>query len=151
MVLLVLTGIRRWPRKHLSGALPPEPGGTGFSERVSPDPGGFPQPDPAMRERMEATLQKMPAEQRQTFAARMQADRAFFETLRGLPEEERRAKMEEYFAQNPPPPGFDPGAFPPAGGSGPGGVPGDGAPMHLPPPAIRHAMDQQIANSQGGN
>jgi hypothetical protein len=101
---------------------------------------------------MELALQTLTPEQRQAFEQRMQADRAFFETLRDLPEDQRRAKMQEHFAKNPPPEGFDPGSMPPPDGPPPGGPgdngPGFNGPMHLPPPSVRRSLDQQIANSQ---
>jgi hypothetical protein len=101
----------------------------------------------AMRQRMEGAWKNLPEEQRTAMQARMQADRAFFESLRELPEDQRREKMREHFDQNPPPPGFDPG-FPGGGGPGGGGDPANGDPVHLPSPEIRRSMDQQIANSQ---
>jgi hypothetical protein len=97
-----------------------------------------------MRQRMEAALQKMPAEQRKAVEERMKADRAFFESLKDLPEDQRRKKMQEHFAENPPPPGFGPGG---PGPGGHGGDPGNGDPIQLPPPDVRRSMDQQIANS----
>jgi hypothetical protein len=104
----------------------------------------FPMPDPAMRKRMDIALQKMPEDQRKAIEDRMKEDRAFFESLHDLPEEQRRKKVEEHFAQNPQPPGFGPG--------GPGvGGPGDienGEPIHLPPPDVRRSMDQEFADLQ---
>jgi len=144
-VLLALNAVIYWHGKHPSKAFPGgwrPPGRPGTAGSAD----AFPAPDPAMRQRMEAALQKMPQEQRKVVEDRMKADRAFFESLRDLTEDQRRAKMQEHFAENPPPPGFDPG-LPGAGGPGGGGDPGSGDPVHLPPPEIRRSMDQQIANS----
>jgi hypothetical protein len=144
--LLLLNTVRFWHRKHhpeafrTASRLPGPPGDPAAAN-------SFPAPDSAMRKRIEAALQKMPEEQRKAVEDRMKADRAFFESLRDLPEDQRREKIQEHFAQNPPPPGFDPG-LPGAGGPGGGGDPGNGDPVHLPPPEIRRSMDQQIANSQ---
>ena len=150
-LLLALNAGRYWPRKLPGGYLPawssPEKSGGSFGDNP------FLEPDPAMRQRMEAWLQKLPEEQRKAFKDRMEADRAFFESARALPPDQRTAKIQEHFAENPPP-GFGPGD-PAAGGDGSGGLPpppGDldnGGPIHLPPPEIRRSMDELIANSQG--
>jgi len=96
-----------------------------------------------------SALEKMPPEKREAFEARMQVDQAFFDSVRDLPEDQRRTKIQEYFKSNPPPADFlPPGGAPPMGGPpGPPGGPPDG-PMRLPDPSVRHGMDQQIANSQ---
>jgi len=151
--LLALNAVRYWHGKHASDAS--RGGGQSFGPpgvpgSASGPPGGpgsanpFPEPDPAMRKRVEAALQTMPEEQRKAMEDRMKADRAFFESLRGLPEDQRRKKMEDYFAENPPPSGFGPGA---PGAGGPGDLE-SGEPIQLPPPDVRRSMDQQIANSQ---
>jgi hypothetical protein len=106
----------------------------------------FVESDPGMRQRIEGALQKLSEDQRKTVEGRMKADRALFESLRDLPENQRREKIEEFFDQNPPPL-FDP-ASPGIGRPGGGGVPENGDPVHLPPPEIRRSMDQQMANSQ---
>jgi len=142
-VLLALIALKSWHAKHHSeasrggerGFAPPE---AGSSDNL------FREPDPAMRQRMKAALQNMPQEQRQAVEDRMKAERAFFDSLRDLPEEQRRKMMLEHFAQNPPPPGFPPGG---PGGGGPGDL-DNGEPMHLPPPDVRRSMDQEIANSR---
>jgi hypothetical protein len=152
-LLLTLNAVRFWRAKHSSEATRGvgrpfgPPGAPGSADGPPGDPGSgnpFPEPDPAMRQRMEAALQKMPEEQRKAFQDRIKADRAFFESLRDLPEGERRKKMQEYFAQNPPPEGFGPGS---PGAGGPGELE-NGQPIQLPPPDVRRSMDQQIANSQ---
>jgi hypothetical protein len=145
MALLALNAVRYWHGKHPSetfrraGRLPGPPGDPAAADSFSGT-------DPAMRQRIEAALQKMPAEQRKAVEDRIKADRTFFESLRDLPEDQRREKMREHFAQNPPPPDFDPG-FPGPGGQE-GGGPGSGDPVRLPPPDVRRSMDQEIANSQ---
>lgn len=151
LILLSLTVVRYWPRKGASASFPGR--SAAGAARKAGGPQEFAPPDPVARERMEQALQKLTPEQRQAFEQRMQADRAFFDALRDLPEDERRAKMEEHFAKNPPPAGFDPGSMPPPPDGAPPGGPGDGppgfgGPMHLPPPSVRRSMDQQIANSQ---
>jgi hypothetical protein len=144
VILLALTAARFWHGKVSPGAS--RAGGRNFGPPGAlgvNDP--FPEPDTAMRKRMEAALRNVPADQRKTIEDRMKADRVFFESLRDLPEDQRRKKLQEHFAQNPPPPGLGP--------NGPGsGAPGDmdnGEPIRLPAPDIRRSMDQQIANSQG--
>ena len=82
----------------------------------------------------------------------MQVERAFFDSLRNLPEQERRKKMEEHFAKNPPPqiPGLEIGP-PPGAGTGGGGMGGpDGGLQsgYLPSPEVRRSMDQHIVDSQ---
>ena len=145
-ILLALHAFRFWNGKHPPATFP-RAGRPGDPPGEPAAANPFPAPDPAMRQRMETAWKNMPEEQRTAMQARMQADRAFFESLRELPEDQRREKMREHFDQNPPPPGFDPG-FPSGGGPGGGGDPADGDPVHLPSPEIRRSMDQQIANSQ---
>ena len=150
-MLLALNAARFWHGKNA-------PGGSRGGGRVLGPPGApgadrgggadhpFPARDAAMRQRMEAAWQNMPADQRQAMEDRMKADRAFFESLRNLPEDQRSKMLQEHFAQNPPPPGFGPGG-PKA--RGPGNME-NGEPIQLPPPDVRRSMDQQIANSQKG-
>ena len=107
---------------------------------------------PPGRERMEALLKKLSVEQRKVVEERMTEDRIFFDSIRDLPEEQRRQKMQEHFAQSPPafPPNADGTLMPPPDGEGVGTGPnpfGKGG-MHLPPPGVRRSMDQQIANAQ---
>ncbi|MDR3401367.1 MAG: hypothetical protein P4L99_02625 [Chthoniobacter sp.] len=148
-ILVVLNLLRFWPREHSSDGWTPaqQP----FLDNVGAPPDGamLPGGDPVMRQRMAEALQKLPAEQRKAVESRIAADRAFFDSLRGLPEEERREKVRDYFAQNPPLAGIAPPGM--AGGGPPGNLPeGDppGDMVHLPPPALRRSLDQQIANSQ---
>lgn len=131
------------------------------------------QPTEEMRAKLESALAKLPESQRVAIQARMEADKAFFDSLKSLPEAERRQKMQEHFAQNPPPqiPGME-RMGPPPGVGGPGGPGGGGdgkdsassdgqgvdgtkdrapdgsAPSRIPEPSVRRGMDQQIANSQ---
>ncbi len=154
-----------WAGRTVSAGHPPGP--------PSSWPGGR-MPE-EMRARMDAALAKLPEEQRTALQARMEADRKFFDSLKTLPEAERRQKMQEHFASNPPPqiPGMErigppPGGAPGAGSPGENGAPGNSAssdgqgreggkddgqgggaiPNHLPEPAVRRGLDQQIANSQ---
>jgi hypothetical protein len=149
LLLLALNGIHYWPRRHALGVLPRQSRANAPDVPAGPNDGA--QFDAVMRQRMEAALQKLPPEQRQVADERMQADRSFFESLRGLPEDQRREKLEKYFAENPPPSGVAPESLPPGGPGLDGGPPGDGGPMHLPAPAIRRSMDQQIANARKPN
>lgn len=128
----------------MNGARPDANGGPSGPGRSGGPPG---------RERMEEMLKKLPAEQRKVMEDRMAEDRKFFDSIRDLSEEERRQKIQEHFAQNPPPfsPNGDGGPMPPpgsGGGNGPGADPFGKGGMHLPPPEARRSMDQQIANTQ---
>jgi hypothetical protein len=158
-ILIALNVIRFWPHKKSdaetgSPPLPPGAPMNGALPRPNFDPGdpGSP-PGP---ERIEAMLQRLPAEQRKVAEQRMEADRKFFDSIRDLPEQERRQRATEHFAQNPPPfpSGADGVPMPPPAGAGPGGGDVPGADffgkggMHLPPPEVRRSMDQQIANGQ---
>ncbi len=159
LVILILIGANlaiRWPHGQASSgksSLPPgpPPGMTGNSPASSA-------PNSQMRERFEAALQALPADQRKTIEARIAADRTFFDSIRNLPEAERRQKAQQHFAQNPPPqiPGLTPispdGTTAPGSSEAPGG--GPGGPGHgpesgqLPPPSARYSMDQHIVESQ---
>jgi len=138
-VLLLLNGIRYWPAKHAAHGFPGGP----------PPPGamGGDGPDAAMLARIDA----MPADQKKAVEERMQEDKAFFASVQSLPEAVRRQKIQEHFAQNPPPFGMPPGGpggIPPGGGPGGGpGGPGDGGAPHIPPPEVRRGMDQQLVNA----
>ncbi len=99
----------------------------------------------------------MTSEERQAFEERRKADQAFFESIKALPETERRAKMREHMAKNPPPrfpggpppDGFVPGSALAGGGDGSGqGGPGGDGKVRVPPADVRRGMDQQIANGQ---
>ena len=148
-MLLALNAARFWHGKGSPGAS--RGGGRIFGPPGAPgaDPGRgadnpFPARDAAMRKRMETALQNIPEDQRKAIEDRMKADRVFFESLRDLPEDQRRKKMQEHFARNPPPPGLGPDGPGPAGA----GDMENGEPIRLPPPDVRRSMDQQIANSQ---
>lgn len=158
-ILVVLNVIRFWPPKKddAEPAFPPPPAGAAMDgtppdENAGPGgPGG-----PAGRERTEAMLNRLPAEQRKVVVERMAEDRKFFDSIRDLPEEQRSQKMQEHFAQNSPPspPNGDGQPIPPPGGAGSEGGNGPGPEsfgkggMHLPPPGVRRSMDQQIVNAQ---
>lgn len=158
-ILVVLNVIRFWAQKRDDGepAFPPPPlgaaiGGAPLDANAGPGgPGG-----PPRRERMEAMLNRLPAEQRKVVVERMAEERKFFDSIRDLPEEQRSQKMQEHFAQNSPPfpPNGDGPPIAPPGGVGSGGGNGPGPEsfgkggMHLPPPGVRRSMDQQIANAQ---
>lgn len=158
LAILILIGANlaiRWPHGEAAPdkrAFPPGP---------PPDIAGN-SPDspsqPKMRERFEAALQALPADQRKIIETRLAADRTFFDSIRNLPEAERRQKVQQHFAQNPPPqiPGLTPispdGTTAPGSSEAPGG--GPGGPGHgpesgqLPPPSARYSMDQHIVESQ---
>ncbi len=155
LILLLSNLILHWPSK--------KPAKMGF-----PGPGGAPgQPSAEMRAQFEEALQKLPEDQRAVVTQRMEDDRAFFDSVKALSEQERQQKIQEHMAQNPPPqiPGMPAplsspnpgdtngvaGAPGSAGGAGNGsGGPGGGGPEsgHIPEPTVRHSMDQNIANSQ---
>jgi len=144
-VVLVLNAIRYWPVRHAApgfGAGGPPPGGPG-----GPGGGAFREPDAAML----AQIQAMPQEQRAAVEQRMREDKDFFASVQNLPETERREKVQQHFAENPPPfgPPGPPGPPPGGAGGGPGGPggPGDGGAPHIPPPEVRRGMDQGLVNS----
>lgn len=158
-ILIVLNVIRFWPDKKSDPErdFPPPPSGAaknGAPPGANFNPAGLGGTPGA--ERMEAMLKKLPAEQRKAVEERIAADRQFFDSISDLPEEERRQKAREHFAQTPPPfpPDADGAPMPPPGGAGPGDGNGPGREpfgkggIHLPPPEIRRSMDQQIANVQ---
>lgn len=61
--------------------------------------GGRPPGDPAkMEERMEAQIAKLPTAEQPAARAKMEERRKFWESIRDLPEEERRAQMLEHFS-----------------------------------------------------
>lgn len=118
-----------------------------------------------MREKFELAIKKLPEAEQPALRKRMEEERAFFESVKRLPETERQEKMKEHFAQNPPPrlPGLEgggplpggsggPGGGGPggAGGSGEGGGPGRGGPEsgHIPPVEVRRGMDKHIVDAQ---
>lgn len=155
-VLLAANGLRYWISHRSAAHQPPGfPGGPG-------GPGEPPPFDDAMQERFKAMIARLPEEKRQIAEERFAADRAFFESVRALPADERRQKMQEYFARNPPPPGLDlppPGGLPPGApdgaeagggaGSGQSGLPGRaGRVPRIPEPGIRQSLDTQIINAQ---
>jgi len=161
--LIIINLAVHWPwasRKHDMGQPP------------GPPPNGAEGPrSEEMRARLESALAKLPEAQQKAIRERMDADRAFFDSIKTLSETERRQKMQEHFAQTPPPqiPGMEKMGPPPGMAGGPGG-PGEGnnassssengndgakdnAPNgpganRLPDPAVRRGLDQQIANSQ---
>lgn len=148
-MLLLANLIIHWPgKKH-----PAAPGPLGM--------GGAPPPE--IQAQIDAAIQKLPEDQRIAASKRMEEERAFFDSVKTMPEQERQQKIQEHFAQNPmpqipgvpsPPPGSAPGANGTStggnGGPGPGG--GSGGDWmqsgHIPQPEARHSMDQNIVNSQ---
>lgn len=150
----------------------------GMGQPPGPPPNGAQGPrSDEMRAKMESALAKLPEAQQTAIRNRMEADKAFFDSIKTLSETERRQKMQEHFAQNPPPqiPGMEKMGPPPGMAGGPGGpggpggrgdgnntdssseqgndgakdnAPGGPAPNRLPDPAVRRGLDQQIANSQ---
>jgi len=144
--LLVIIVVRFWQGRRPSHTFR-RPLGAVVSPAGRAGANSLPDPDPGMRQRIEGALQKMADQQRKSVEDRANADRAFFESLQNLPEDQRRAKLEEYFEQNPPPQGFDPGA-PSVRGPGAGGDPANGDAVPIPPPDVRHSLDQQVANAQ---
>jgi hypothetical protein len=50
------------------------------------------------QERIQAEMDKLPADKRAAAQERFEERRKFFEGMRDLPEAERRAKMEEFFS-----------------------------------------------------
>jgi len=121
-----------------------------------------------MRSQFDDALKKLPEDQKVALKKRMAEEHSFFDSIKGLPDEERDRKIHEHFERNPPPaiPGLpmpplpgtvsaeggNPGNVPPgaAGQSGSGGRKGKGGPWsgHIPPPEMRRTWDQNIATSQ---
>jgi hypothetical protein len=149
-VLVILNVVRFWPVKHPAQARG-FPGG--------PPPGGFPGPDAAMQARIDS----LPDDQKQAVEDWIKGNKDFFASVQNLPQSDRQQKIQEHFAQNPPPPGM-PFPGPPPGGPAPGGSPGPGGPgngggppggpggpggggMHIPPPDVRRGMDQGLVNA----
>lgn len=141
-ILLLLNLIRYWPLRHASSSA--------AGHGPSADAMQFPQPDAAMQARIDA----LPEDQKLAVEDRMKADRVFFASVQSLPPAERQQKMQEHFAQNPPPMGPPPGGPPPgSGGPGdggpgdPGNGPFDGGAPHIPPPDVRRGMDLGLVNA----
>jgi hypothetical protein len=144
LILLVSNLVIHWP-KH------PKETAKGNAPEMPGTPGD---PPPEMKAQLEEALQKLPEDQRAAVTQRMSDDRAFADSVKDLPTQERQQKIQEHFAENPPPqiPGMP---SPLNGGSGANGgagsAPGSwGGPQsgHIPPPEVRYGFDQQIANSQ---
>lgn len=153
ILVLILLGnaVVYWPAKKskVAGRFSGPPAGD-FKE------GKRPEPTAEMKARFEAMVAKMSEADRKAFEERRKADDAFFESIKNLPEEERRQKRQEYRAQNPPPKLPEGMGAPPAGGAGgPGGDGGSGGPgggngPHIPPVDVRRGMDATIVNAQKG-
>ncbi|CAN5521232.1 hypothetical protein BH09VER1_BH09VER1_51600 [soil metagenome] len=103
-----------------------------------------------MRDKFQAALQKLPEAQRKAVQERMDVEQAFFDAVKNLPEKERRNKMQEHFAQNPPLqiPGLEGMGGPPPDGGGLGGLSGGPESGYIPDPQARQSMDQHIVDSQ---
>jgi hypothetical protein len=145
-ILVLLNVIRFWPHHKVQAAT----GG-----QAGPQ---FGQPDP----RMQAQIDALPDDQKLAAQNWMSDTKKFADSVQSLPEDQRRQKMQEHFAQNPPPAGMpvpgpggpppDGGGSPPPGGppggpGGPGGAGGpDGSAPHIPAPEQRHDMDQHMVN-----
>jgi hypothetical protein len=150
--MLVLNAIRYWPAKQAANGFQGGP------------PQGFPTPDAAMQARIDA----LPDEQRLAVENWIKESKDFFASVQNMPQSDRWQKMQEHFAQNPPPPGMPfpgpgpggpPGSSGTDGGPGPGpGGPGGGPPggsggpggpggPHVPPPDQRYKMDQGLVNA----
>lgn len=144
-VLLILNVFRYWHRHPARAA-----GGS--------PPMAFPTPDAAMQAQIDA----LPDDQRLAAQNWIQGNKDFFASVQNLPQADRWQKMQEHFAQNPPPPGMPFPGPPPGGGGppGPGGSPPPGGPPGgpggpgggpggfggVPPPGVRHGMDQGLVN-----
>ena len=60
-------------------------------------PRGGPQNSDVMRQRMQAQIDKLPADQRTAAQAQFDEQRKFFESVRNLPNDERRKQIEDHF------------------------------------------------------
>ena len=147
-VLVIFNVVRYWPAKHTAAR---NPGGG--------PPMAFPTPDPAMQAQIDA----LPDDQRLAVQNWIKDTKDFAASVQTLPQADRWQKMQEHFAQNPPPPGMPfpgpppgggppgpggsprPGGGPPRGPGGPGAGPGGGG-FGVPPPEQRHGMDQNLVN-----
>ena len=134
-VLLSIVALRYWQGRRPSDTFR-RPLGAVVSPGGQAGANSLPDPDPGLRWRIEAALQKLADKQRESVEERANADRAFFESLQNLPEKQRREKLEEYFDQNPPPLGFDPGS-PSVRGPAAGGGPTNGGAVPIPSPDVR--------------
>ncbi len=143
-----------------------------FEKQVRTEPSGPPGltgggPGPDFQTKIQEALDKLPAGDRVVIEERIQTDRKFFDSLGNLAPGERSKKIAAHFAANPPiripglelppppagngapggrggDPGDGPGGDPRGGPGGPGGGPENG---HIPPPEVRHGLDQGIVNS----
>jgi hypothetical protein len=146
LLLLILANlVIHWPRKTHSKV---NAAGAPHGVQRAPD-----NPPAEIKAQLEAAVQNLPEDQRAAVTQRMSEDRAFFDSVKDLPEQERQQKTQEHFVQNPPPqiPGMP---SPSDSERGPGNdhgtpVSGEGPQSgHIPSPEVRYGMDQQIANAQ---
>jgi hypothetical protein len=147
-VLVIFNVVHYWPARR--PAVARNPGGG--------PPMAFPTPDAAMQSQIDA----LPDDQRLAVQNWIKDSKDFFTSVQNLSQADRWQKMQEHFAQNPPPPGMPfPGPPPGGGGPGPGGSPPPGGPPGgpggpgspggggwggVPPPEVRHGMDQGLVN-----
>lgn len=135
-----------------------------FGKQVRTEPPGPPGltgggPGQDFQTKIQEALDKLPAGDRVVIEERIQTDRKFFDSLGNLTPGERSKMISAHFAANPPlripglelpppPPGNGApegsGGDPGGGPGGPGGGPENG---HIPPPEVRHGLDQGIVNS----
>jgi hypothetical protein len=76
----------------------------------------------------------------------MEQDKEFFASLQNLPQNERMAKMMQYFADNPPLPSMMPPRPPGQAGTGFNGFQASGGVPPIPPPDVRRAFEQAMVN-----
>lgn len=166
-ILLLANLAVHWPDKRTPKAKP----GAG----APPFAGEMPA---EMRPQFDEAMKRLPEDQRAVIEKRMVEERAFFDSVKELPDQEKQKRVSEHMEQNPPPqiPGLPmpplAGAGPPGTASSEGGGPGSGQPPgpggppgsggrpdgkggpwsgHVPPPEMRHIWDQNIATSQEKN
>lgn len=148
LILLLSNLVIHWPRKAH-----PQETAKGSPLEMQGMPGD---PPPEMKAQLEEALQKLPEDQRAVLTQRMSEDRAFFDSVKDLPPEERQQKIQDHLAENPPPqiPGMPSLLNTNSGANGGAGAPSFwGGPQsgHIPSPEARYGFDQQIAKSQKSN
>ena len=97
--VLAKGGQRRGPIADGANAGASPPGDFQTPNFGGGDGGGRRRMDPAaMEERMQAQIDKLPVAQRPAAQARFNQDREFWKSLRDLPPDQRRAKIEEHMS-----------------------------------------------------